>query len=468
MITQAGAKRSRMNCWAAAAKPWRAGDGGPGTVGPGRQDRTDRPEGDFDTRRPADADAAVDPPFFGNRLEQVDAVPDGFSRAQEEAPAFAQGEVEQGDDLPLDFRIQVNQEIAAGDEILPGKRRIGRQVVRGEDDPGPDVLHDLAATVTADKESLHPLGGDMAGDRLFRIGAGPGGREGVRIVVRGEDLKADLLAGGLDPLGQQDRQAVGFLARRAAWNPDPDFRPRRGLFDQGSDDLGVEYLPGFGLAEEFGHADQQVFLQQAGFLGIFLHEAGVFSERLDLVQGHPSLNPPLQRVGLVEIEIVPALGPEDVEDGPEVGGLHGRRRRFGGRIHGRSVPAFSRGRRLARCLASLRRWPPFVLLAHGTLPMIFIRGDVIRGEDVCQGSRVTPEKSRRREYPHGPRSVPGAGRFRRPLLSAEVLAARRKLRAPSFLSSLGARPGPREKRARSERRRRGIGGDSIVSPRKGR
>ncbi len=109
---------------------------------------------DFDIDAMADADAAVDPPFLRDRLEEVLPVSDGLGVSQKEKAPVAQGEVKQGDDLLLHLLVQVNQEIAADDQVQPGEGRIGGDVLRGENDPLADALDDLITAVPAGKEPL--------------------------------------------------------------------------------------------------------------------------------------------------------------------------------------------------------------------------------------------------------------------------------------------------------------------------
>ena len=186
--------------------------------------------------------------------------------------------MKQRDDLLLHLLVQVDQEVAATDQVQPGEGRVGREVLGGENDLLADLLDDLVAAVFARKEPLQPLGRDVLADLFLRIAAAAGGRQRGDIGVGGEDLDAHLLAGLLHLLGQQHGQAVGLLARRAARDPDPDLRSRPGVLHEGGDDLLLQNLPGLGLAEELGHADEQVLLQKANLFGMLLQKPGIVGE----------------------------------------------------------------------------------------------------------------------------------------------------------------------------------------------
>ena len=229
IITQAGANRSRRICWAIEV---RLGLGDRGRCRGFEKRRLGVAGGtgrDFHVDAMSDADAAVDPPFLRDRLEKILPVSDGLGVSQKEKAPVAQGEVKQGDDLPLHLLVQVDQEVAADDQVQPGEGRIGGDVLRGENDPFAEALDDLIAAVPAGKEPLEPLGRDVLADLFRRIAAGAGLCQRGEIGVGGEDLKVRLPAALLRLLGQQHGQAVDLLSRGTAGNPDPDFRSRRGV-----------------------------------------------------------------------------------------------------------------------------------------------------------------------------------------------------------------------------------------------
>ena len=54
--------------------------------------------------------------------------------ANKKHAAGAQGKVENVEDVVLSFLGQVDEQVAAGDEIEPGKGRVPQEIVRGEED----------------------------------------------------------------------------------------------------------------------------------------------------------------------------------------------------------------------------------------------------------------------------------------------------------------------------------------------
>ena len=60
---------------------------------------------------------AIDPPFLGDRLKEVIALPDGFSTAQKQMSALTQGEMTQRDNPFLCIGIQIDEQITAGNQV---------------------------------------------------------------------------------------------------------------------------------------------------------------------------------------------------------------------------------------------------------------------------------------------------------------------------------------------------------------
>ena len=112
----------------AAAAPVR---GDPGLVGPagrGRPDRGRQPTGD---------------PVLGiRRPEEFLVVRHALRRAEEQIPARPERVMEQGDELLLEVRPQVDQQVPARDQVEAGERRVVDQVVEREQAELPDFLRD--------------------------------------------------------------------------------------------------------------------------------------------------------------------------------------------------------------------------------------------------------------------------------------------------------------------------------------
>ena len=77
-------------------------------------------------------DMAIDAMFFRNRLETLSRA-DRLGGSEEEHAAIAQGEMKKRQDFVLRFRLQIDEEIAAANEINVGEGRVSQYIVNRED-----------------------------------------------------------------------------------------------------------------------------------------------------------------------------------------------------------------------------------------------------------------------------------------------------------------------------------------------
>src|SRR5919106_4768295 len=80
-------------------------------------------------RRP---EPAVNPPFLGYRMEQALVPGDALRGTEKQVPVLAQGKMEQSEHLLLHIRFEVDQQVAAADQIEPGKGRVLEQILWGK------------------------------------------------------------------------------------------------------------------------------------------------------------------------------------------------------------------------------------------------------------------------------------------------------------------------------------------------
>ena len=86
--------------------------------------------------------------------------------------------------------VQIDQEIAAGQEIQLRKGRIGQDVMRGKHDQIPNLLLDPVIAVFLGKEPLQALRGEVTGD-ADRIEAGARRFNGPAVQVRRKNLHGE-------------------------------------------------------------------------------------------------------------------------------------------------------------------------------------------------------------------------------------------------------------------------------------
>ena len=276
-------------------------------------------------RRP---EPAVDPPPFRHRVEQILVAGDAFRGTEKQMSVLAQREMEQGQQLALHLRFQVDQHVAAADQIEPRERRVLQEILGREGDRVAERLPGLVAVVLDIEEPLEPVSVDVARD-AGRVEARPGGRQQVIRDVGREDPDVERLAGLLRALGDQHRERIGFFAGGAAGDPNADRRVRVALPHQRRDHFLVEALPCLGIAEKAAHADREISGQRIRFFRFGAQPLQIGAELLDLVQPHPAMRPPQQRPPPVGSEVEIGMRSQNRHQLAEVIVEIGRLDRFG-------------------------------------------------------------------------------------------------------------------------------------------
>ena len=220
---------------------------------------------------------------------------------------------------------QIDQHVAADDQIEPGKGRIARQVLAGENAQVAHLLVDPVAAIHPVEKSPQPLRRDILRDRC-RIRPRPRkinrrfadvGRENLnrnRRVIRSQELH------------QRDGHRIRFLAGGTSRRPDANrtvplraFLTRR--YQGGKYDLS-ECVEGFALAEKARHVNQKIRVKRLDLVGVLLNELQILLDAGDLVQHHPPLQSPADRRLLVMSEIDAGRIAQDGEDLREVIVVH--------------------------------------------------------------------------------------------------------------------------------------------------
>ena len=220
--------------------------------------------------------------------------------------AGVQGVVEQTVHVLLDIGLEINQQVAAHDEVETGERRVLDQVVDGKETHLADFLRDLVHVIVPDEESLQALRRDVLGDAF---GVAAVARELQRLVVDvpGEDLhpRARVLPQNL--LSEQDRHRVRFLAGRAAGRPHPEGPVQRCDVHEARDHIAGQYGECLWVPEEVRHADEQIAEQLVRFARAIAQVLDVCRDRRRLEDLHAPLDAPHQRRRLIAPEVMPRL-----------------------------------------------------------------------------------------------------------------------------------------------------------------
>ncbi len=120
--------------------------------------------------------------------------PIGLGAPQKQDAAGVQAVVKERQELLLQLRGQVDEEVPADQDVELGEGRVHDDVLRGEDHHLADLLAHPVAALLLDEEPAQALRRDVRGD-VGRIDALAGLVDGVPVQVGGEDLEREVPGG---------------------------------------------------------------------------------------------------------------------------------------------------------------------------------------------------------------------------------------------------------------------------------
>ena len=220
--------------------------------------------------------------------------------------------MKQRNQLFLHFRRQINQQIAAAQNVELGEGRIHDQVLRRKDHQLANLLAHLVTTALfLRKEPLQPFFGNLGGDRRGKY---PEARLVNRVPVKvgGKDLHRAFRPGFefFHRLFKHDGQRVGFLASGTTGHPGADRLRGRTVGQQGRNRLGPQLFPDGRFAKKMRDPDQQFLEQQVQLLRVLLQIADIRRHFAELMNPHAPLDATIESAPLVEGKIVPTAGAE--------------------------------------------------------------------------------------------------------------------------------------------------------------
>ena len=111
-----------------------------------------------------------------------------FRRTEHQEPRRLEGVLQDRPHFALQYVAEVDQHVAATDEVQLGERRVLRQVVPGKNTRVTDALRDLIPALRSGEEPRQALRRDM-GQRGARVYAGAGFFDGRLADIGGEYLE---------------------------------------------------------------------------------------------------------------------------------------------------------------------------------------------------------------------------------------------------------------------------------------
>ncbi len=124
-----------------------------------------------------------------------------FGAAQEQVAARLQGEMEHFKQLRVGVAVQVDQQVAAADQVEPRERRIAQHVLAGEQDGVAQCFTDAVAAVLARKVLGQPGLAHVVGN-AGGVQAGTRHRDGALVDVGAEQLELVAEVGAVGMFGQ--------------------------------------------------------------------------------------------------------------------------------------------------------------------------------------------------------------------------------------------------------------------------
>ena len=148
---------------------------------------------------------AINPVLLVYRREEVGTQVSGFGGAQKQKATRTQGKVKHLQNLALGISIQINQQIAAADQMQMGKGRIAQQAVLSKEDLFADFLLHLVMRLIADEILAQPRRCNV-GENGGRINPRAAYADRALINIGTKYLNLDLSAFQLHLISQQHGQ----------------------------------------------------------------------------------------------------------------------------------------------------------------------------------------------------------------------------------------------------------------------
>jgi hypothetical protein len=210
---------------------------------------------------------------------------------------------------------EINQEVAAGDQIQLGERGIHDDVLRCKHHHLPDLFGDAKAALLVHEEPAQALRRHVGRDR---VGVQALARlfDGLTIEIGAEDLQGDVadrperLCGLLEHHGQR----VGLFPRGATGHPGSERAIAHVAGQERGQGVVQQRFPALRVAEEGGHSDQQLFEQELDLARILAQKAHVVAEGIDLMQPHAAFDAAQDGRVFVQRKIVTGVAPKQNAD----------------------------------------------------------------------------------------------------------------------------------------------------------
>src|SRR4029077_1771780 len=170
-------------------------------------------------------------PFPVDDGEETLEPADRFGGTEKQDAVRVQGVMKQRQEFLLGLGFQIDQEIAARQEVQLRKWRIGQDVMRCEHHQIPNLLLNPITVVFLGKEPLQALLCDVAGD-ADRVEAEARHLNGPAVQVRRKNLHVEATLLLRQVFTDEDGERIGFLSGGTAGYPQAQGRALRLALDE--------------------------------------------------------------------------------------------------------------------------------------------------------------------------------------------------------------------------------------------
>ena len=215
--------------------------------------------------------------------------------------------MEDAADLLLQLAIEIDEQVAARDQVEPGEWGVLEQAVAGEQEHVPKLLLGPVVVPLPREKAVKTLPADIGLDRARVLAmASNGKRTGIQIGTENLDPRADFVTRRF--LQEQDCDRVGLLTRGTAGHPHANGVARLLALEEPRYGMLCQSLECFGVSEECRDRNQQITKQRLCLLHIVAQEREVVRKMLSSRHLGAARDPSQYRRFLVLREVVTGAG----------------------------------------------------------------------------------------------------------------------------------------------------------------
>lgn len=211
----------------------------------------------------------------------------------------------------LRVAVQVDEQVAARDQVEPRKGRVAQHIVHGKKHGLAQLAPCTVAAVLLDEEAAQPVFAHIGHDGR-RVDAFARHADRVVIEVGGKHLQRRRGVEHARVLGEQHGHRIRLFARGAARHPHAH-GVRPGLAFEQTRYVRLQRRKALAVAEKVGHADEQVLQQSAGLAGARAQAIQVARHIAHVVDLHAPADTAHDGGALVVAEITPGTAAHEAE-----------------------------------------------------------------------------------------------------------------------------------------------------------